>query len=118
MRLGISFGYQDWGTGLPGAIALAQEADRLGLINHVVPVESLMDDAMAMARRLAEGPAIAIRFNKRLVNKELEMRVAQLYDLSVAFEAISIETADHREAIDAFLEKRPATFRSGKPGGT
>jgi len=30
MRLGISFGYQDWGAGLPGAIALAQEADRLG----------------------------------------------------------------------------------------
>ena len=46
------------------------------------------------------------------------MRVSQLCDLSVAFEAISIETADHREAIDAFLEKRPATFRSGKPGGT
>jgi len=71
-----------------------------------------------MAHRLASGPAVAIRFNKRLVNKELEMRVSQLYDLSVAFEAISIETADHREAIDAFLNKRPATFRSGKHGGT
>ena len=67
--------------------------------------------------RLAAGPAVAIRFNKRLVNKELEMRVVQLYDLSVAFEAITFETADHREAVDSFLEKRPATFRSGKPGG-
>ena len=71
-----------------------------------------------MAQRLAAGPAVAIRLNKRLVNKELEMRVAQLYDLSVAFEAISIETADHREAVDAFLEKRPPMFRSGKHGGT
>jgi enoyl-CoA hydratase len=96
----------------------AQEADRLGLVNHVVPAESLMDEAMAMAHRLASGPAVAIRFNKRLVNKELEMRVSQLYDLSVAFEAISIETADHREAIDAYLHKRPATFTSGKLGGT
>ena len=103
---------------MTGDLVTAQEADRLGLVNHVVPAEQVLDDSMAMARRLADGPAIAIRFNKRLVNKELEMRVAQLYDLSVAFEAISIETADHREAIDAFLEKRPATFRSGKLGGT
>jgi enoyl-CoA hydratase len=103
---------------MTGDLVTAQDADRLGLVNHVVPVESLMDDAMAMATRLAEGPAVAIRFNKRLVNKELEMRVAQLYDLSVAFEAISIETADHREALDAYLNKRPATFRSGKFGGT
>jgi enoyl-CoA hydratase/carnithine racemase len=53
-----------------------------------------------------------------LVNKELEMRVVQLYDLSVAFEALTFETRDHREAVDAYLEKRPATFRSGKPGGS
>jgi enoyl-CoA hydratase len=103
---------------MTGDLVSAQEADRLGLVNHVVPAESLMDEAMAMAHRLASGPAVAIRFNKRLVNKELEMRVSQLYDLSVAFEAISIETADHREAIAAFLTKRPATFRSGKHGGT
>ena len=86
-------------------------------MNHVVPRDQVLDEAMAMAQRLAAGPAVAIRFNKRLVNKELEMRVVQLYDLSVAFEAITFETADHREAVDSFLEKRPATFRSGKPGG-
>ena len=103
---------------MTGDLVSAQEAERLGLVNHVVPAESLMEVAMALAHRLATGPAVAIRFNKRLVNKELEMRVSQLYDLSVAFEAISIETADHREAIDAFLNKRPATFRSGKHGGT
>ena len=103
---------------MTGDLVTAHEADRLGLVNHVVPAESLMDDALAMARRLAEGPAVAIRFNKRLVNKDLEMRVAQLYDLSVAFEAISIETADHREALDAFLNKRNAAFTSGKFGGT
>ncbi len=103
---------------MTGDLVSAAEADRLGLVNHVVPAESLMADAMAMARRLADGPAVAIRLNKRLVNKELEMRVAQLYDLSVAFEAISIETADHREAVDSFLTKRAPTFRSAKSGGT
>ena len=103
---------------MTGDLVSAQEAERLGLVNHVVPAESLMEEAMAMAHRLATGPAVAIRFNKRLVNKELEMRVSQLYDLSVAFEAISIETADHREAVASFLEKRPPVFKSGKHGGT
>lgn len=99
---------------MTGDLVSAQDADRLGLVNHVLPAESLMDEAMAMARRLADGPAIAIRLNKRLVNKDLEERVARLYDLSVAFEAISIESTDHREAIASFLEKRPAKFSSGK----
>jgi enoyl-CoA hydratase len=103
---------------MTGDLVSAADADRLGLVNHVVPRDQVFDDALAMAKRLAAGPAVAIRFNKRLVNKELEMRVVQLYDLSVAFEAITFETADHREAVDSFLEKRPATFRSGKPGGT
>jgi enoyl-CoA hydratase len=102
---------------MTGDLVSAADADRLGLVNHVVPRAQVLDEAMAMAKRLAAGPAVAIRFNKRLVNKELEMRVVQLYDLSVAFEALTFETADHREAVDSFLEKRPATFRSGKPGG-
>jgi enoyl-CoA hydratase len=99
---------------MTGDLVSAQEADRLGLTNHVVPVDSLMDDAMAMARRLAAGPQIAIRFNKRLVNKDLEARVVQLYDLAAALEALSIETTDHREAVASFLERRDATFVSGR----
>ena len=96
---------------MTGDLLSAADADRLGLTNHVVPLDRLMDDAMAMARRLADSAPIAIRFNKRLVNKELEMRVSQLYDLSVALEAITFETADHREAVKAFLDKRAPVFR-------
>jgi enoyl-CoA hydratase len=103
---------------MTGDLVSAAEADRLGLTNHVVPLDSLMDEAMAMARRLAAGPQVALRFNKRLVNKELEARVVQLYDLAAALEAITFETADHREAVASFLEKRPPSFTSGRPGGT
>ncbi len=99
---------------MTGDLVTAQDADRLGLTNHVVPLESLMDEAMAMARRLAAGPQIAIRFNKRLVNKDLEARVVQLYDLAAALEALSIETTDHREAVASFLERRDAQFVSGR----
>ena len=60
---------------MTGDLVTAHDADRLGLVNHVVPRDQVLDEAMAMAQRLAAGPAVAIRFNKRLVNKELEMRV-------------------------------------------
>jgi enoyl-CoA hydratase len=100
---------------MTGDLVPAQDADRLGLTNHVVPLDSLMDEALAMARRLAAGPQIAIRFNKRLVNKDLEARVVQLYDLAAALEALSIETTDHREAVASFLERRDANFVSGRP---
>ena len=103
---------------MTGDLVPAAEADRLGLTNHVVPLDELMDQAMAMARRLADGPQLAIRFNKRLVNKELEARVVQLYDLAAALEAISIDSADHREAVASFLDKRAPSFTSGRPGGT
>jgi len=99
---------------MTGELVSAPEADRLGLTNHVVPLDALMDEAMVMARRLAAGPQVAVRFNKRLVNKELEARVVQLYDLAVALEALTIETSDHREAVAAFVGKRPPAFASGR----
>ena len=66
-----------------------------------------------MARRLAQGPALAIRFNKQLVNKELEERVARLYEAAFAMEAITFASADHQEAVRAFSERRAPTFQRG-----
>ena len=65
---------------------------------------------MAMAHKLAAGPQIALRFNKRIVNKDLEDRVNRLYDLSLALEGLTFYTADHREAVQAFLDKRDPVF--------
>lgn len=95
---------------MTGDLLTAQEADRIGLVNHVVPLDELHDAAMGMARTLAAGAQIAIRFNKRLVNKELEDRVNRIYDLALALEGLTFETADHREAVQAFLEKRDPVF--------
>ena len=71
---------------------------------------------MAMARRLAAGPQVALRFNKRLVNKDLEDRVEQLYDLAAALEALTFETADHHEAVASFLEKSGRLVHVGPAG--
>jgi enoyl-CoA hydratase/carnithine racemase len=95
---------------LTGDLLTAVEAERIGLVNHVVSAEELEDAAMAMAHKLAAGSQIAIRFNKRIVNKDLEDRVNRLYDLSLAMEGLTFYTADHREAVQAFLEKRDPVF--------
>ena len=60
---------------MTGDLLSAEDADRLGLVNHVVEPDQLEDAGMAMARKLAAGPAHAIQFNQRLVNKMLEDQV-------------------------------------------
>jgi len=95
---------------LTGDMMTAGEAHRVGLANHVYPGAELLAEADALARRLAQGPAIAIQFNKRLANADLVDRVNRVLDAALAMEAITFQSADHREAVSSFLEKRPAAF--------
>ncbi len=91
----------------------AEEALALGLVNHVYPRAELREKAQALAERLAAGPQVAIQFNKRLANAELVDRVNRLIDASLAMEAITFGTADHREAVRSFIEKRAPKFGAG-----
>jgi len=95
---------------MTGELLTAEKADRWGLVNHVVAPDEVLSSAMAAAKALAHGPRHAIEFNKRLCNKELERRINDLYDLGFALEAITFDTADHGEAVDAFLHKRRPRF--------
>ncbi len=63
-----------------------------------------------MATRLAQAPRSALQFNKRLANADLVDRVNRVIDASLAMEAITFGTADHREAISSFLERREPMF--------
>ena len=98
---------------LLGDLMTAADADRLGLANAVCPGPELAGRAQELAARLASGPQIAIQFNKRLANADIVDRVNRLLDTSLALEALTFESADHREAVKAFLEKRPAVFGRG-----
>ena len=99
---------------LLGDLMTAADAERLGMVNAVHPASELADAAEKLARRLATGPRTAIEFNKRLANTDIVDRVNRLLDTSLALEALTFETADHREAVQAFLEKRAPVF--GKEG--
>jgi enoyl-CoA hydratase len=93
-----------------GDLIGAEQAYQWGLVNHVLPAESLRSEADKLAERLASGASIAIQFNKRLANADLLDRVNRALDASLAMEAITFGTADHREAVDAFLAKRAPRF--------
>ena len=103
---------------MTGDLVSAADADRLGLVNHVVPRDQVFDEATGHGEAPRRGPGG--RDPLQQAAREQGARDARRPALRPvgAFEAITFETADHREAVDSFLEKRPATFRSGKPGGT
>ncbi len=75
----------------------AAEAERFGLVNHVVPLESLMPDALAMAHRLAGLPTFALRATKRAFNIHLDRAICGVLDHALAAESESFLTDEHRE---------------------
>lgn len=101
---------------LTGDMMTGAEAYEHGLVNHLLPRAEVLPAAMALAKRLAHGPQVAIQFNKRLANAALVDRVNRVLDASLAMEAITFATADHREAVRAFLDKREPVFGTGREG--
>ncbi len=96
---------------MTGDIIDAKEAERIGLVNRVVPLEDLMPTAKALARRLAKGPTLAIAWTKRSVNKRIKQDINLLMDGCLLSERITFQTEDHREAARAFAEKRQPKFK-------
>lgn len=71
---------------MTGEVIDAQEALRIGLVNHVVPHEKLDEAVMEMANRLASGDAMAIQFTKKAVNQYVKWMLNQVFDYSLALE--------------------------------
>lgn len=95
---------------LTGDIMSAQEAERIGLINIVVPADKLDAEVDKMAAKLANGATHAIRWTKVAVNSVLRQIAHQVMDSCVPYEMLSMKLDDHREALAAFKEKRAPRF--------
>src|SRR5689334_20837515 len=88
----------------------AQEAHRIGLANHVVPAEKLMEEAYSWARRLKDGPLYAIGVTKELFEMEANVNLERALEMEAMAQARCMETPDFIEGYNCFVEKRPARF--------
>lgn len=117
----------DWGTsywlprlvGLPKAMELiysgdllsAEEALAIGLVNRVVPHDSLMDETLAYARKITAGPPIAYTYTRRAMQQSLQNDLSQQLELEWANQIELLGTDDAKEGFKAFLEKRKPVFK-------
>lgn len=96
---------------LTGDPLTATEAERLGLVNTVVPDGELDSTAFAFAQRLAAGAPLAVRYTKLAVNKLVKDALNTTFDAATALELVTFKSDDHAEALAAIREKRTPEFK-------
>ena len=88
----------------------ADDAHRLGFLNHLVSEEELESKTMEIAKKIADGPPIAIRLSKLMLYKGLEFDLETAMKMAAAAETITLTSADHGEGTAAFRESRTPVF--------
>jgi enoyl-CoA hydratase len=96
---------------LTGSMIDAREAERHGLVNKVVPVEALLDEAKRLGLSIAAQPPISVRLAKELVTKAVENDIQPLLDYERKVFALLFGTEDSREGVRAFAEKRAPVYK-------
>ncbi|MBX5210474.1 enoyl-CoA hydratase/isomerase family protein [Rhizobium sp. NZLR11] len=96
---------------MTGNVLSASHAERIGLVNHMVADADLDATVRAFAAQLAEGSQDAIRWTKVSVNIGLRQLAHSILDASLAYELVTMRSADHADAITAFSNKQKPTFR-------
>jgi enoyl-CoA hydratase/carnithine racemase len=88
----------------------ASRCEALGIVNRVVPDDRLMQESMSLARDLAAGPPIAFKLMKENLDRALRSDLPTCLAHEAAATVEAFQTADHREAVSAFIEKRTPRF--------
>ncbi len=94
-----------------GDFVSAAEAERIGLVNKVLPDDQLMAHTMGVAERLANGPTVAIRLMKRMVRQGAQSSFPEALNFAAGCVGVVSGTEDYREATAAFAEKRKPAFK-------
>jgi enoyl-CoA hydratase len=89
----------------------AQEAYRIGLVNKVVPTEKLLDEAYALARKIAARPGAAVKMIKSCVDSGVNLDIKSAFAYEARCFEILFSTTDQQEGMKAFMEKRKAVFK-------
>ncbi len=89
----------------------AKEAERIGLVNRVVPHEELMSTTMELATKIASKPPIAVKLAKEGIRRGLNMPLEEVRQWQLLAQTFCMETEDHQEGSRAFVEKREPVFK-------
>jgi enoyl-CoA hydratase/carnithine racemase len=90
----------------------ASEAYRIGLVNKVIPVASLMDEARKMALKIARQPRLALKMTKLAINGGMNMELKSAIAYEARCSEILFSTEDQKEGMKAFIEKRKPVFNN------
>jgi enoyl-CoA hydratase len=94
----------------------ADQAVAIGLANRVVPDADLLDQALALATKLAAQPAQAVQTTKRALNMHMKRAVAGVLEYALSEEYASFDTSEHQDLVRAFLERsRARAAAAGQP---
>ena len=96
---------------MTGDLVPAPKAEQIGLINHCLPAAELDKAVDAFCQRLLNGSTNAIRWTKVTVNLELKRIAHAVMDAGMGYEAVTVRSADHREAVEALRNKRAPVFK-------
>jgi enoyl-CoA hydratase len=96
---------------LTGDTITGADAAAIGLVTEAVPGERLDARVAEIAENLANGAAVAIRTTKKSINLALRQQLDRLIEAHLGYETMSHLSTDHREAVDAFIEKRAPVFK-------
>jgi len=106
--VGLSRAYE---MTLTGDVIDAEKAEKWGIVSKVVDDDKLMDEALAMAKRIAAFPPHSIRLNKRLLRESQGVSLPVALEMASAMQALAQSTDDQHEAVNAMLDKRKPEFK-------
>ena len=89
----------------------AAEGEQLGFVNAVVPAAELMARARAVADKICGQAPDVLRMTKQLLRQGMTVSFDNIMELSASMQALAHHTSDHKEALDAFFDKRPANYK-------
>jgi 2-(1,2-epoxy-1,2-dihydrophenyl)acetyl-CoA isomerase len=87
-----------------------EEAKQMGIVNRIVPLEQLKDEAISFATRLSQGPVQSYGKMKKLLQEGLNKSLEDVLELERLTQMLMVESADHKEGVSAFKEKRQPVF--------
>ena len=95
---------------LTGDALTAEQCRAVGLVTDVCDPDQLETVAMALCERLAAQPPLAVQYTKAAVNQQVKLALMQSFDISTQSELVTLLSADHVEAVNAAVERRPGTY--------